>query len=148
LEVPAGFRRSSSQQNLFGKTINSSLQEFDSGPVTDDLDNITFITSTDISSDPIVAELSSDLMDTNLSANVINPLVVRSVDKASSSLASKVSITQDYIHACTGFRKIDTVCKHFSELYQDTVKIHNTPPDAVLDDGLLSTMQKKARNTT
>jgi len=40
------------------------------------------------------------------------------------------------------------VKKHFSTLYKDTLKLDNTPLDAILDPGDLATLHKKARNTT
>jgi hypothetical protein len=40
------------------------------------------------------------------------------------------------------------VKKHFSTLYKDTLKLDDTPLDAILDPGDLATLHKKARNTT
>jgi len=37
--------------------------------------------------------------------------------------------------------------RNFSTLYQSTVKLDNTPPDAILDSGAVATLRKKARNT-
>jgi hypothetical protein len=139
MEVPAGFRRSTTHQNLFCNNIKSSVQDLDPGPIDDGIPP---------DPPPITVAVSSFCNEnTNFSSHVINPLVVRSVDKVSSSLPDRVSMTEDYIRACTGFRWIDTVRQHFSELYKDTVWFDTTPPDAILDDGMLSTIRKKARNT-
>jgi hypothetical protein len=56
-------------------------------------------------------------------------------------------MTQDYIKTCVGYRRIDTIKRQFSNLYQPTVQFDNTPADAVLTPGHLATLKKKPRNT-
>jgi hypothetical protein len=57
-------------------------------------------------------------------------------------------MNEDYIHACIGFRRMDTIKRHLSTLYQDSIKLDTSPTDAVLDQGDLATLRKTARNTT
>jgi len=38
--------------------------------------------------------------------------------------------------------------RHLKDLYQPTIHLDNTPPDAILDPGYLATLHKKDRNTT
>jgi len=59
-----------------------------------------------------------------------------------------MTYTEDFIRASVGFRRIDTIKSHLSDLYQDTVSLDSLPPDAVLDPGDFSTMKKSARKTT
>jgi hypothetical protein len=56
-------------------------------------------------------------------------------------------MNEDYIRACIGFRRIDTIKRHLSSLYQDSVKLDGSPADAVLDQGDLATVRKTPRNT-
>jgi len=59
-----------------------------------------------------------------------------------------MKLSEDFIQSCVGFRKIDTMKRHFITLYKDSVVLDNTPADAVLDPGCLATMKKKPRSTT
>ncbi len=52
------------------------------------------------------------------------------------------------IRASVGFRRIDTIKGHLHDLYQDTICLDPTPPDAILDKGDLATLRKTPRNTT
>jgi len=61
--------------------------------------------------------------------------IIRSVDKVSSSLPKSIMMTEDYFRACVGFRRVDTVLQHFDSLYQNTVRLDHSQPDAVLDPG-------------
>jgi len=74
--------------------------------------------------------------------------ITRAVDKPSSSLPSVMKFSEDYIQSCVGFRRIDTMKRHFKTLYHDSVTLDNTPSDAILDPGFLATMKKKPRSTT
>jgi hypothetical protein len=47
-----------------------------------------------------------------------------------------------------GFCRIETLKAQLGQLYADTVKLDNLPPDAVLDSGLLANLKKSPRNTT
>lgn len=70
------------------------------------------------------------------------------MDKPSSSLPSRITFSEDLLHASVGFRRIDTIKSHIQDLYQPTIKLDNLPPDAVLDSGDVSTLPKANRNTT
>jgi len=140
LEVPASFRRSNSHQQLFGILAHTALQDLDiPDPTSDDIDQ-----SASAPADAVSAFTTSN---TNLPSSNIDAPIVRAIDKASSSLPGTISMSEDYICACIGFRRIDIPEQHFSDLYQTTVKLDSTPPDAVLDSGNFATMRKKARNT-
>ncbi len=58
-----------------------------------------------------------------------------------------MSMSEDFVKACVGFRRVDTLRRQFSTLYQPSVKIDYTPADAVLDEGHFATLKKKPRNT-
>jgi len=154
LDVPAGFRstttrskqlilhtppRKSAQKNV------SCLQESISTPVHD---------TDHISTTPLHSNVSTNL---GLLSNVnhgpddgTHPYIplIRSVDKPSSSLPQNISMSEDYIRSCVGFRRIDTLKRHIQSLYQPTESLDHTPPDAILDPGYYATQRKKDRNTT
>jgi hypothetical protein len=133
LEVPAGFRRDTNHQRLLREYLRSST----SPPVTD---IATSSEEADITIDPQPIHTNSSSLDTHCP-------IVRVVDKASSSLPSTISMSEDFLRTCTGFRRLDTFKKYFTTLYQPTVKLDNTPADAVLDPAQFATMKKKNRNT-
>ncbi|MFN9981695.1 MAG: hypothetical protein ACK53Y_17345, partial [bacterium] len=47
-----------------------------------------------------------------------------------------------------GFRRVDTLKRQLSTLYQDTIQLDQSPCDAILDPGDFATLQKTPRNTT
>ncbi len=59
-----------------------------------------------------------------------------------------ITVSEDFLRASMGFRRIDTVKRHYSSLYSNNLCIDSTPADAVLDQGSYATFPKKARNTT
>lgn len=63
------------------------------------------------------------ISNTNLSSYTVCPPIIRSVDKPSSSIPRTVTVSEDYLRASVGFRKIDSMKQHFHSLYQDTIKI-------------------------
>jgi hypothetical protein len=154
LEVPAGFRNGntyqrqvcdyylakiddlSSNTNEFG-TLSEVMSSSDDLPIT----NTTLITTSDITDN-----VSSNPFTTS-SVEVPAP-ILRCVDKSSSSLPSKIAYAEDFLRACVGFHRIDTLKTHLSTLYAGTVKLDNLPSDAVLDSGLLANLKKSPRNTT
>jgi hypothetical protein len=85
---------------------------------------------------------------TNLSSRTIDTPIDRTLDKPSSSLRKPITLSEDFVCASMGFRRIDTVKQHFHDLYQDSIKFDTLPPDAVLDLGDLATLQKTPLNTT
>lgn len=56
-------------------------------------------------------------------------------------------MTEDYLRSCVGYRRIDTLKRNLSSLYQPTITLDHTPPDATLEPGYYATMRKKDRNT-
>jgi predicted transcriptional regulator len=102
-------------------------------------DNTTLdsVNNTTLASVDLPSVTSSDV--THLSPTSTHVPIVRSVDKVSSSLPNTISLSEDYIRASVGFRRIDTLKKHLSTLYQPTVKLANSP-DAVLDAGDVATL--------
>jgi len=59
-----------------------------------------------------------------------------------------MTMTEDYLQACTGFRRVDIMKKNMKTLYQHTLSLDNTPADAVLDPGFYASLRKKDRNTS
>jgi hypothetical protein len=80
-------------------------------------------------------------------ASLVSVPILRCVDKPSSSLPSRLTLTEDIIRASVGFRCIDTIKHHLQDLYQDTISLDTTPADAVLDMGDLASIRKTPRNT-
>lgn len=74
--------------------------------------------------------------------------IIHCVDKASSSLPDRLTFTEDILCSSIGFCRVDTMKQHLSHLYQDTIALDHTPPDAVLDIGHFATFPKTPRNTT
>jgi hypothetical protein len=56
-------------------------------------------------------------------------------------------MTEDYLRSCVGYRRIDTLKKNLACLYQPTITLDHTPPDAILDPGYYATLRKKDRST-
>jgi hypothetical protein len=149
LDVPAGFRRDSTtkqQFNNFTPPRKSSINVSDGG------NNLFTLSSLDLnmplfsnidSSTLGVSDLDHPTSFTTQSSSPLHVPIIRSVDKPSSSLPKNISMTEDYLRACVGFRRVDTLCKHFKTLNQDTVTFDSMPADAVLDSGCLATIWKK-----
>ncbi len=135
-EVPAGFRKLTQHQqdyNCHTSVVHPSSQD------TSILDN----TVIDIEHIPTPAPTSENLepnpTPTNASPSIIGTPTIRSVDKPSSSLPRTITISEDFLRSCVGFRRIDTIKQHFNALFEDTIKLASLPADAVLDQGDLST---------
>ncbi len=91
---------------------------------------------------------TSDLVEnTNLTSDHVYSPIIQSVDKPSSSLPKVLTFSEDLLHASVGFRRIDFMKQHLSDLYQHTVRLDSLPVDAVLDEGNFTTLCKKNRNT-
>jgi hypothetical protein len=69
------------------------------------------------------------------------------VDKSSSSFPKVLTFSEDLLRASVGFRRIDSIKQHLSDLYQNTVRLDSLPVDAVLDEGYFATLRMKNRNT-
>ncbi len=152
MDVPAGFRTNSAHTKQYllytppRKSANIQPCETDSASH----DNITI---DQLSTTPLHSNCSLDL---GLLSNT-DPVsdtstvpfipIIRSVDKPSSSLPKNISMSEDYLRSCVGFHRIDTLKKHLLQLYQPTVTLDHTPPDAILDPGCYATLWKKDRTT-
>jgi len=149
LDIPAGFRRNTTHQQNYRyttpprKSATISNKDLNSSQtIIHDL----LLEST--STTPIHSNVStSNNTSTNSSSLSQHIPLVRSVDKVSSTLPKVISMSEDFIRCCVGFRRIDTLKQHLDHLYQPTVTLDKTPPDAVLDPGDVATMRKKPRNT-
>lgn len=96
-----------------------------------------------------VSSIQSDsIVNTDTSSCPAVIPIIRSIDKPSSSLPQNITMSEDFIRACLGFRKVDALKSHFQDLYQDTVTIDSLPADACLDQGDLASIRRKCRNTT
>jgi hypothetical protein len=157
LEVPAGFCHPSTlQQNFLAftpprkSTSTTDVLPFD---ILDDHLLPDSMNNNDSTSTPVHSKKSYDgiflttASTTNPVSESIHIPILRSVDKPSSSLPKTISISEDSLCASVGFCRVDMLKQHLHELYLDTIKLDNTPADAVLDPGDVATMQKKARNT-
>ena len=150
MEAPAGFRT----DNQWCR----QLREFNTTqdlPISDlsQLSSVDSPTSLEILNQENTLKSSIDTPDldsipiTNDSSLAHIP-ILQCVDKPSSSLPSRVMLTEDIIRASVGFRRVDTIKKHLSTLYQDTIILDKLPPDAILDMGDIATIHKANRNTT
>jgi len=160
LDVPAGFRELTSTQKLIPPKLpprkSSSLSDLESHQHLSHPDLFSSIVTSDdetvktsnidnnVNDDP---SSTTHPLDLESSSTTVYSPIVRSVDKPSSSLPASISMNEDYIKACVGYRRVDTMKRHFSTLYQPTIKLDNTPADAVLSPGTVATLKKKPRNT-
>jgi len=146
LEVPAGFRQSSSHVKDLNHHLSSRLMQSTDQILDDAHDNSSPVLSTnsDTTSLPI-PDLPANTDSSSLAT--VFP-IIRSVDKPSSSLPQHITMTEDFLRAGLGFRRIDTLKSHLRDLYQTTISIDSLPADAVLDSGDLASLRKKPRNTT
>ncbi len=159
LDVPAGFRRESNHKQEFtmfspprkSSKLSSVLSEnHSSSPLNKD----QLVPSSFTIEDKPHLNLSQEQSTTTTSQDTDQPVqshvvpLVRSIDKVSSSLPQKIHMNEDYLRACVGFRRVDTMKRFLGDLYQSTVTLDNTPADAVLDQGNFASIKKKHRNTT
>ncbi len=144
LEVPAGFRRDNELQRRFRDVSMASSSIPSLGDPTEDssMDSFTLSKLSDTTSKDMISN-----SDTSASPTSSVP-IIRCADKVSTSLPSRITLTEDYIRASVGFRRIDTLKKELQNLYKNSIVLDNLPPDAVLDMGDLATMKKTPRNTT
>ncbi len=151
LGVPAGFWETLThskqvRHHLQAKELGDYLPEHDSSTV---LSSEISDTSPDSNINPDSWELPTSLPENTESSSLATVMpIIRSVDKPSSSLPQHITMTEDFLPAGLGFRRIDTIKSKFADLYKDTVTIDSMPADAVLDHGDLASIRKKPRNTT
>jgi hypothetical protein len=154
LDIPAGFRRASSHQKQIilhtpprKSDANTSNCVHLLSEVTDSstLPSLHF----PFSNTPVTD--AADIVDPSLDMNIATldfvPIIC-SVDKPASSLPQHMTMTEDYLRACMGFRRVDLMKKHLKTLYQTTLSLDHTPADAVLDPGFYASLRKKDRNTS
>jgi hypothetical protein len=111
LNVPAGFRLASDLQKQFRSfTPPRKARSGDHG--TSSQANSSILSSSSLVES--VADVSHLATDQTSPANVP---ILRCVDKPSSSLPSRITLTEDLIHASVGFRRIDSLKQHLSSLY-------------------------------
>jgi hypothetical protein len=153
-EVPAGFQRSSQHYKLYKQYHNHQFQQEPVGEpdvgTEDFLHQITDISSLSIGSheSSILDTTDESITVTNTSPSNGSSPIVRSVDKPSSSLPCTITMSEDFLRASMGFRRVDTIKRNLSNLYCDTIKLDSSSADAVLDAGDLATMRKTPRNTS
>jgi len=150
LDVPAGFCHLTSTQQHFTTKNPPRKSSTDQDSTPSSMSHPLNLCSSLSSDDTTI--VTSNLTSTD-SAPIPSSIptftpILRSVDKPSSSLPEKNSMSEDFIKACVGYRPIETLKKHFSSLYQPTVTLDHTPADAIIDAGHVATIRKKPRNTT
>jgi len=153
MEVPAGFRKMSHHAQLFNEyhSLNHNIGPADPTITADTTDatspSLSLLSNIEQEAmSEVLDSVDSSYHDTSSSPSVPTP-IVRSVDKPSSSLPHVITMSEDYLCSSLGFQCIDTLKQHFSELYNPTVCLYNSPPDAVLDPGHFASIRKSPRNT-
>jgi len=153
-EVPAGFQKFTQHYNLHQQNLIHQPQQQPDGATDGGSDDFLHHHTSVSPLPPALPE--SPLLDTADMSNTVtntspsegSPPIVRSVDKPSSSLPCTITMSEDFLHASMGFRRVDTIKKHLTDLYCATIKLDSSPADAVLDAGDLATMRKTPRNTS
>jgi len=100
MEVPAGFRQESVHSRNLLSYLNSN---------THLKDYPTSLELTETLSEPTSTSLESSTSNTNSSSSTVVTPIIRSVDKVSSSLPKSVTMSEDFIRASMGFRRIDMI---------------------------------------
>jgi hypothetical protein len=126
LNVPAGFRHDTNhQQQIKQFSPPRKLSELDqttsSTESSEAFDSLQLLSSMMISSSNDALDVEHSTSVTNQSSSQLHIPIVRSVDKASSLLPQNISMTEDFLRACVGFRRVDTLKKNISTLYQSTI---------------------------
>jgi hypothetical protein len=134
LEVPAGFRKVSDHNKLLRDHLSLNA-ELDESLSLSELSEL-------LPSDEIINTTEISPENTNLSSSHSISPIIRSVDKVSSSLPKVITMSEDFVRASMGFRRIDTIKQHFSELYENMIKFDPLPPDTVLDLGDMAMLRK------
>jgi hypothetical protein len=149
LDLPAGFRQDSKLQRNFKEFLPpANLTKSDAENLAQPSHLLSLFSeqSPDTGTTATPTDLNPSSV-TNESSIAPVP-ILRCVDKPSTSLPSRLTLTEDYIRANMGFCRVDTVKRHLKTLYAPTIVLDNCPPDAVLDAGDFATIHKSPRNTT
>jgi hypothetical protein len=151
LTTPAGFCRSSNHQTQF--IIHTPPRKSAAKPPDPPIQLLSDLStlSVDHSVETKLHNNRSttatlDSVSTESDATPFIP-IIHSVDKPSSSLPKNITMTEDLLRPCVGFRRIDLLKKNMSTLYQSTITLDTSTPDAVLEPGFYATIRKKDRNT-
>lgn len=153
-DVPTGFRWSSAHSKLFHSYSTSVKTDAPDLPFQNDADLESTSTTNlvDVQNPTLNHTVLLDYTDNksihdtdqSIQSHIIP--IIRSVDKPSSSLPKNINMKEDYLCACMGFCRIDTVKRCFNYLYQETIHLDNTPADAILESGNFATLKKKNQN--
>jgi hypothetical protein len=106
LEVSTGFR----QQSQYQQHKESTMKLPSSNALSDSDVHLFSSCSPNPEGSPLL--LSSNDSVTNSSSKLPVP-ILRCVDKPSSSLPSRTTYTEDFVHASVGFHRIDSIKTHF-----------------------------------
>jgi hypothetical protein len=147
LEVPAGFRKDSLHRKVYLAALTDHRLSADIIDSSTDLDS-DFMKCSVPTCNPSTGDITCDTINTNSSHDHVPIPIIRSVDKPASSIPHTLTVSEDFLRASLGFRRIDTLKRHLNDLYCPTLRLDSTPPDAVLDSGDFATLRKTARNTT
>jgi hypothetical protein len=151
LPVPAGSRPQSHYQRQI--ILHTPPRKSAKGSTNPFLDLSSDVPSDDPTLTPVHSNRTVDILSADPTIQAYKddtpPFIpiIRSVDIPSSSLPKCVSMTEDYLRSCVGYRRIDTLKKNLACLYQPTITLDHTPPDAILDPGFYATLRKKDRST-
>jgi len=153
MEVPAGFCKMSHHAHFFNEyhSLKHNIGPADPTITADTTDatspSLSLLSNIEQEAmSEVLDSVDSSYHDTSSSPSVPTP-IVQSVDKPSSSLPHVITMSEDYLCSSLRFQCIDTLKQHFSELYNPTVRLDNSPPDAVLDPGHFVSIRKSPRNT-
>jgi hypothetical protein len=138
LEIPARFRQDNNYQRLvWDAKLYLLSQDTSDLPIDTSIMDNAIITDCHPNNNLSVDDVATTSAEPSDNISNLRVPILRCIDKVSSSLPSRLTLNEDHIRACTGFRRIDTIKRNLSTLYQDTVTLDSTPRDAVLDRGAI-----------
>jgi hypothetical protein len=149
LDVPAGFRKSLKHTKLFYDYVPTRELSTSSSLCENVKDSSLATFDTTLQNSKVNHTVSLDItefqpqLSTNPSSNSPVIPIIRSVDKPSTLLPKTIKMSEDYLCACVGFCRVDTLERHFDHLYQPTIVLDNTPANAILDNGHFATLKKR-----
>jgi len=121
LDVPAGFRQLTEVQRLSTPTIPSNASDIIPSTTTNiPSSSIQTLSSFGFNTQHSTSGLINSDEATVVTSNIrgdqssnqvayIHVPIIRSVDKPSSSLPATISMGEDFIKSCVGFRRVDTL---------------------------------------
>jgi hypothetical protein len=153
-DVPAGFQQSSNHQQMF-QLYTPPRKSEGSGNIEKSCEDISFSLLSELKDTPIHSNKSSECHITSTSDTHIindnectgnpccassNTRIIHSVDKQLLSISKIVQVNEDFLRACVGFCRVDTLKKYLNILHQPTLRLDNTPADAILDPGFYASL--------